>query len=362
MTQIIVEDEDGEVVKTYELPSRPKKEEDAALGAPIRQGVKRVGTWTGLGKDKHDAAAQGQPESSKAGASASRPEPRQGLSRMGTWGFGGKNSEAAKNERPSDQSDEDDDRRIRFTIGGAGRRLTKDDFLKEIRSLDPKARSEIIEESDAPAAMKAMAKKDASKDSPGTSRLFEAKDTQAAAGKGEAKSVGAEMARQRGARVDMESEEEVDERPRQRRNMRAEPGVKPTTTMSSTAKTSSGNEPESAAEKKRREKALRGVDDITDAQRGRSPTRDEPPQQPQETAAARRRRLAMEGGGGTNARIQSLGVEGESVAEKRRREAALGVGVDNQEDSDDDDTPRVPPPVAKSRGIRFAQSPIRGKK
>ncbi|KAG0648973.1 Na(+) H(+) antiporter [Hyphodiscus hymeniophilus] len=358
---IIVEDEDGEVVKTYELPSKPRKEEDPSVGAPIRQGVKRVGTWTGLGKDKPEITHP-EPESGKAEASSSavRPDPpRQGLSRMGTWGFGGKSSEATKNERAMDHSDEDDDRRIRFTIGGAGRRLTKEDFLKEIRSLDPKARSEIIEESDAPASMKFLAKKDASKDSPGSSRLFEAKNTQAAAGKGEAKSVGAEMAKQRGARLD-ESDEEF-ETPQEKRKTKADPvPAKSTTTMSSNAKTSSGNEPESAAERKRREKALRGVDDVTDAQRGRSPTRDGPVE-PEETAAARRRRLAMEGGGGTNARIQSPGVEGESAAERRRREAALRVDID-QDDSDDDDTPRIPPPVARSRGIRFAQSPVRGRK
>jgi hypothetical protein len=365
-----VEDEDGEVVKTYELPSKPKtqQEKDDSVASPIRHGVKRVGTWTGLGKEKHEAS-QGQAETSKAGASSSNAagsEPvRQGLSRMGTWGFGGRNSEAAKNDKTAEQNDEDDDRRIRFTIGGAGRRLTKEDFLKEIQSLDPKARSEIIEESDAPAAMKAMAKKDASKDSPGSSRLFEAKNAQAAAGTGEAKSVGAAMAMQRGARL-YEVGEDEDERPREKRKEIAKgksnaPAVKSTTTMTTSTKTSSGNEPESAAERKRREKALRGVDDVTDAQRGRSPARDERVQ-PQETAAARRRRLAMEGSGASDARIQSPGIEGESAAERRRREAALGVGNDDQDDSDDDDTPRVPPPVARSRGIRFAQSPVRGKK
>jgi hypothetical protein len=271
---------------------------------------------------------------------------------MGTWGFRGKEFEGAKNDKTGEHDDEDDDRRIRFTIGGAGRRLTKDDFLKEIQSLDPKARCEVVEESDAPAVMKAMAKKDASSDSPGSSRLFEAKKPQAAAGKVEAKSVGAEMAKQRGARLDEGGEDLV----------KAKKDARPfgTTTTTST-KTSSGNEPESAAERKRREKALRGVDDITDAQRGRSPARDE---QPQETAADRRRRLAMEGDEGHRVgrlRVQSPGIEGESAAQRRRREAALGVGMDNAEDSDDDGAPRVPPPVAKSRGIRFAQSPVRGK-
>ena len=362
--QIIVEDEDGEVVKTYELPSKPKKQEDPAVGDPIRQGVKRVGTWTGLGNKDKAPDAPGAAESSKAGAS--RPEPvRQGLSRMGTWGFGSKNTEGVRNDKTAEQDDSDDDRRIRFTIGGAGRRLTKEDFLKEIQSLDPKARCEVIEESNAPAAMKAMAKKDAHVDSPGSSRLFGAKDTQIAVGKKEAKSVGAEMAKQRGARVD-ESDSEEDERPKvaegAAKAKTSASASKSSTTMSKATKTSSSNEQESATERKRRAQALRGVDDVTDAQRGRSPTRLENPAQLQETAAARRRRIAMEGGGPPTPRVQSPGIEGESAAERRRREAALGVSNDNQDDSDDDDTPRVPPPVARSRGIRFAQSPVRGKK
>jgi hypothetical protein len=294
---------------------------------------------------------------------------------MGTWVFGGKNSE---DNKAADHSDEEDDRRIRFTIGGAGRRLTKDDFLKEIQSLDPKARCEIVEESDAPAVMKAMAKKDASNDSPGTSRLFEARNTQAAAGKGEAKALAAEMARRRGGRevYDQDSstsEERIGEKRGKSAPVEGAMGKAMGTTVNTNA--GSGNEPESAAERKRREKALRGVDDVTDAQRGRSPTREEEPVQHQETAANRRRRLAMEAGaasslrggnsggnGGGSRRMLSPGIEGESAAERRRREAALGVGTEGQEDSDDDDTPRVPPPVARSRGIRFAQSPVRGKK
>jgi len=320
--------------------------------------------WTGLGNKDKTEAKQTQAESSKAGASSAKNESmRQGLSRMGAWGFGGKNTDASKNNRTAEQSDEDDDHRIRFTIGGAGRRLTKDDFLKEIQSLDPKARCAVIEGSNAPAAMKAMAQKDASKDSPGSSRLFDAKNTQAAAGKSEATLVGAQITKQRGARVEEDGEELV-ERPKERKETVAKgkgstPIVQLTTTLSTSSKSSSSNEPESAAERKRREKALRGIDDVTDGQRGRSPTRYEIVQ-PRETAATRRRRLAMEGGG-ESTRVQSPGIEGESAAERRRREAALGVGLNNQDDSDDDDTPRVPPPVARSRGIRFAQSPVRGK-
>jgi hypothetical protein len=308
-----------------------------------------MGTWTGLKKPD-------EPNNAVASSSNVQPESsavRQGLSRMGTWGFGGKNTNKDDAAAKDGQNEEDDDRHIRFTIGGAGRRLTKDDFLKEIQSLDPKARCEVIAESDAPAAMKDMARKDASQESPGSSRIFGAKAPQLASGKEVAKSVGAEMTRQRGAAVDDEHEqymhdsgsEDSDSDRARRRRAKGVLGLSRKTDSSPTQQSSarhlstleshiSGEMPESEAERKRREGALKGVEDVTEAQRGRS-------------------RKVEDSGGEVS----------ETPAEKRRRLAALGVGSGAAEDdSDDDDTPRVPPPVARSRGIRFAQSPVRGRR
>jgi len=71
-----------------------------------------------------------------------------------------------------------------------------------------------------------------------------------------------------------------------------------------------------------------------------------------ETAAERRRRLAALKGVGDDEEGEGAG---ETAAERRRREAALGTSsAVGDEDSDDDDTPRVPPP---RRGIRFADVP-----
>jgi hypothetical protein len=343
-----VEDEDGEVVKTYELP--PTKQNQTGEPGPVRKELTRMGTWTGLKKPD---------EASKAVASSSNAEPessavRQGLSRMGTWGFGGKNiNKDNATAKDGQNNDEEDDRHIRFTISGAGRRLTKDDFLKEIQSLDPKARCDIIAESDAPAEMKDMAKKYASQESPGSSRIFGAKAPQLASGKGVAKSVGAEMARQRGADLDDDheqymhesgSEDSDSDRARRRRSKGvldssrkkdgSPLGQSGSRRLSMISSHMSGEMPESEAERKRREGALKGVDDVTEAQRGRS-------------------RKVEDSGGEVS----------ETPAERRRRLAALGVGSGGvEDDSDDDDTPRVPPPVARSRGIRFAQSPVRGRK
>lgn len=287
-----------------------------------------MGTWTGFGSKPSTSNA----ESSKAGASSSNTGTpgvvRQGISRMTTW--------TGKRRGEDDgEDDQDDDRRIRFMIGGAGRRLTKEDFLKEIQALDPQARSEIVENSDADPAMKIAAKKDASTDSPGSSRLLDAMNHQAASGTRSAKALGAEMARQQGAPITEEESSDSDEERAVRRraptkhNNHTSPGKQPASPSTDTGET--------AAERRRREKALKGIDDVTPAQRGRARQAQPDPDDP----------------------------EVETAAEKRRREAALGVGDEGAEDdsdSDDDDTPRVPPPVAKPRGIRFAESPQRGGK
>lgn len=329
-----------------------------------------MSTWTGLTKPDESSKAVAS-SSAATESSGVRPVVRQGLSRIGTWGFGGKNANKEDAITREEQADEDDDRHIRFTIGGAGRRLTKEDFLKEIQSLDPKARCEIIYESDAPAEMKDLAKKDASDDSPGSSRIFGAKNPQRAASKGVANSIGAAMARAKGADLRREedegygrdhesgSEESDSDREQRKRGkavldlsrkrQRAE--LMGDRKLSKIESHASAEQPETEAERKRRLGALKGVDNVTDAQRGRSRTVDRP------RKGASASGSASGSGSGSGSRRPS---HGETPAEKRRREAALGVGSRAvEEDSEDDDTPRVPPPVAKSRGIRFAQSPVR---
>lgn len=268
-----------------------------------------MGAWTGFGTKKTDSTA----ETGKDVVLPTTSAVRQGLTRMGTWA--GKKPEV---------DDEEDDRQIRFKIGGAGRRLTKDDFLNEIRSLDPKARAEIVKESDAPAPMKERAARDADDNSPGSGRLFAAGASPSASKVRAAEPLRPEAAARRRPDLDEESDDDQ-QSPATRRPIRVgEP--------SSSASSSFDDVPESAAERRRRQQALKGVDDESPSQRGRSEKRAEYDPETQESAA-----------------------------EKRRREAALGLG-DTVDDSDDDDTPRVPPPVAKSRGIRFAQSPVRAKK
>jgi hypothetical protein len=351
------------VVKTYELPPKPKQQEDSDAH-PVREGLKRMGTKTGLtGKTPGPTA-----ESSKMGAASNQPPSnggavRRGMGRRGpTWGFGGKNAEAAG--KPA--ADEDDDRRIRFTIDGAGRRLNKEDFLKEMQSLDPKARSEVVAGSDASTGMKAMAEKDAREDIPGSSRLFAAKVLQAGPEKGTATTVGAKMAKERDANIGEESEEGSSRDREERRKAisdsskgkRETPRSSPGAGRSSNHDSPSSDVPENTVERKRREKALRGTDDASDEQRGRPAAQGD-----YERGRRGNDNNGSGSGNGSTATKKDREEDVETEAEKRRREAALGVGDGSQEeDSDDDDTPRVPQPVARSRGIRFAQSPVRKKR
>lgn len=55
---------------------------------------------------------------------------------------------------------EADDRNIRFTIGGEGKRMTKEDFLREVQQLDTKTRKEVVDKSTASVQVKRLAKQD----------------------------------------------------------------------------------------------------------------------------------------------------------------------------------------------------------
>ncbi|KAH7037878.1 alkali metal cation/H+ antiporter Nha1 C terminus-domain-containing protein [Microdochium trichocladiopsis] len=280
---IIVEDEDGEVVKKYELPSEQGEGKDY-----FGQGMKLMGMG-GLVEKKGDTAG----EPSAAGPS-SRPGIKQSFSAWGGFKRGGA-AEGKKKAVETDDSNEpteEDDRQIRFTIGGVGRRMTKEDFLKEVQMLDSRTRREVVDQSNASAAVKTAAKQD----------------------------------------IPTIREPESTRRP----SPRKEQTVPDSQAESSTSSSSSGKSP---------------VRPQGGEARGRSSTTgsaEHPSTEEPETAAERRRRLAA------FATVRDDTDADETPAERRRREAALGRSDAPAEDSDsdDDNTPRVPP--AARRGIRFA--------
>ncbi len=177
--QIIVEDEDGEVVKKYEMP-RP---DGAASSFATRPVINRLGTLMGGGSqfptkntspNPTTTNAAGNPTSSDpatmtpvAGAPSKKSKTVEGINK---W----TGINALKTLKTPSMDDPADDKVVRFTMGG--RRMTKEGFLKEMKSMTPKERAKIVEHSNAPAAIKEAARKDADPNVPGEGRLLEARN------------------------------------------------------------------------------------------------------------------------------------------------------------------------------------------
>lgn len=234
----------------------------------------------------------------------------------------------------------------------------------------------MIEKSDAPPAMKDLARRDADASIPGSNRLFSAKNVQSGGSTAAAKVVGAAMAGAHaptreeldgaGSSTSSRSSEDAEEHRAVAMKQRAlfadaqdsedrGSGSPGRTGVVASAGSPSGEVPESAAERRRREQALKGVDD------------DDVPavKRPVATPADKRRESA------TMARRDwATGAardDSETPAEWRRRVAALGHS--EEQEGDDEASPAVPTletqsstMSGKSRGIRFAEDPVRGRK
>jgi NhaP-type Na+/H+ or K+/H+ antiporter len=133
---IIVEDEDGEVIKKYDIPSTPKAQRPRLAGDRkasfidpewTKNALTRMGTYMGL--PAHHEEAEAGP---------SNPDGRR------------------KKSQPTEEDDDDDN--IRFTVTAGGRRMSKMEFIQQIQRLDPKSRAKVVEESDAPEALKQQAR------------------------------------------------------------------------------------------------------------------------------------------------------------------------------------------------------------
>ncbi|RCI07534.1 hypothetical protein L249_1589 [Ophiocordyceps polyrhachis-furcata BCC 54312] len=138
---IIVEDEDGEVVKTYEVPS-PRDQGGNNSSDLIGTSLK----YLGLG----NKARQGQKsaEATAEEGEAGRPSGWPTFGRAGTQ----------KKTVAKQQQEADDDKKIRFTIGGVGQRMTKDDFIRQVQNLDARTRKVVVDESTASTAVKRLAR------------------------------------------------------------------------------------------------------------------------------------------------------------------------------------------------------------
>ncbi|KAL5336354.1 alkali metal cation/H+ antiporter Nha1 C terminus-domain-containing protein [Aspergillus crustosus] len=127
---IIVEDEDGEVIKKYSIPHHNEKPE--VDNAPVRRGLVRMGTW--FGKEEEAESSQA-PKKTTASEWLADDGLRFTLANDETVGKRG--------------------------VEHKGRRMTKQQFAEQLRGLPPRARQSVVEETDIPEHVKEVARDDA---------------------------------------------------------------------------------------------------------------------------------------------------------------------------------------------------------
>lgn len=354
---IIVEDEDGEVIKQYDIPSNKKEKEKrpgAQRGQSVAEGtsraiqsLKRMGTQLGV-----PAAAMGE----------SAPS--------GTQAADGKK----KKESPAD-----DDDRLRFTVTAGGRRMSKMEFITQMSQMDPKARAKFVQSSDAPEAVKTAAHEDA-KEQKATDRR------KAASATANVPPVVGEEGEAEIHKIESPAAHEED-------RVRGPEGLTlvdsrgedvPFHSVHTDLQNYSMDQQGETGAQRRRRLAAQESDTAPHHEAG-----NEDPDQ--ETPAERRRRLgALKGSSSppstpnrqqftssSSKPADNAALEGETAAERKRRLGALGVGDDSPESDSDDEVEAGDPmetgrgthphasdskktatnPATRTPGIRFAEQP-----
>lgn len=369
---IIVEDEDGEVVKTYELPPQQRPE-----GQPshVSQGLKYMGMG-GLVKHNKPGEASAAAAASASGSedkttAQDRPARPRAFSKTGrpSWAgaLGGRSTTAGGAEKTEGggaqakpdkkktiaEANEEDDRHIRFTISGVNQRMTKADFIREMRQLDTRTRREVVDQSNAPERVKTLAKEDPppGNDNP-TIRVTEPTPA-SVRGKTISPPQQASAPKTQEQKLKKLEESPSSPSPAESSHASSSTAAAGKAPVRGRASPSPDSNTTDGAASSPREDSDEDEDEEEHHELTDQPSHDEP-----ETAVERRRRLAVLDGLKGEGSGSGGGDDGETPAERRRREAALGMGG-GEEDSDDDDTPRVPP---ARRGIRFADVPERGRK
>ncbi|SMY21551.1 unnamed protein product [Zymoseptoria tritici ST99CH_1A5] len=308
---IIVEDEDGEVIKKYDIPAPERKQSTTQDPEKSKQRLGQMSKMLGLGGNTSGQAAN-------AGQSAD------GNGKKGDGNAG-----------------DDDDERIRFTMTTGGRRMSKAQFINEIRGMDPKSRVEAVEDSNAPEEVKQEARKDYRE------------QTQAGM-KSRAPSSTAvpKTSRPKPSREDTAPDDEQGTAAVRQSSTSDSKDLKlvdsddrevPFHDVTTDLRSRRGREgSETAAERRRRvalERAQEDEDSEDDGTARIPPRRAGPSRAGSSQPAANDRSASNDAG--------------ETAAERRRREGALGIHqVEDESDSEDDNQARTPPSK-----IRFADQP-----
>ena len=319
---IIVEDEDGEVIKKYDIPSKPKEQRPgAARGSSMietsgraMQSLKRMGTHMGI--PTHPEAT---------------PSDAQG---------------ASDSKKKKKGSDEDDDN-LRFTLSAGGRRMSKTEFIQQMSQLNPKDRAKMLQESNVPDSVKREAHQDAKDHHRRTQAASEANVPPVIGEEGEAElhKIESPIAEKEGKPRGPEGLTLVDS------NEEHVPFHSVSQTLN---EHSAGQDKETAAQRRRR---------LAAEQSKASPQAENGEDDEDESPAERRRRLAALKGSTSPAdktrrpmpssqqqSTASEGFEGETAAERKRRLGALGVGGEDSPESESEGEPETGDPMETGRG------------
>ncbi|KIY03825.1 uncharacterized protein Z520_00516 [Fonsecaea multimorphosa CBS 102226] len=342
---VIVEDEDGEVIKTYNIPTESGGG-DKTREQQMRDGLRRMSTWVGLGR---------QPGAAGPSTAATAPAPPDKQDHD-------PKDAAKKRDFRRRNSDASSDDGLRMTISradqygltglqkktrdapgtialGSGRRLSTRDFIKQMQQLDPKNKIREVERSDATDDIKREVKRVAKMEREGLDDLTPPEESPAR-GRTEANVGGALGVRRPDAGGRTASESEADDYFSPQR--RSRPDRLRTHESNRTVREESDEDEQEEEEEEEEEGDVPTHNVRSSVMRhGKG-----------QTAADIRRR--------TLARIRSEeeeenGDEGETAAEKRRRLAALGLGGGDEDSSSesDEDEPRrneaaVPEPTEEA--------------
>ncbi|KAF2264723.1 Na+/H+ antiporter-like protein Nha1 [Lojkania enalia] len=330
---IIVEDEDGEVLKKYDIPAPPKPGQErpsldrkapmTETGGRAMQSLRKMGTYMGIPAQQAEVGLSGP----------------------------GKESQDGKKKRQQEADNDDDDDRIRFTVTAGGRRMSKAEFIQEMSQLDPKARAKFVESSDVPEGVKRDARQD-TKDAP---RRRATSTAQAPPGIGE------------------EGEPEIDKiGSRESSREGRKRGAQGLTLVDSDdddipfhsvkdhlANYSMDPSKQTAAQHRRRL-----IDESTAYHEDDAHADD--PTKGQETPAERHRRLAALQSSSSPARDDNSASptrapksrmdEGETEAERKRRLGALGIGDQDDPPDSDSEEEEAGDPLETGRGTQHGSS------
>lgn len=335
---IIVEDEDGEVIKKYDIgPNAGKQGAGAADPERSKQTVGRMGKMLGLGHGKAEAAAAGQ---STGDDSTARPKPE----RRRTF--------------KNNTEDDDNDDLVRFTMSNGGRRMSKAEFIDSIRKMDPKSRAQVVENSDVPEAVKREARRDAREQAAlqhtstaagGVPVVAEQPDAEASAAQGyfpaTATGGGGKDHRSSSAGLMRTASHDDTELKLVDSNDREVPvhNVSASVRQHTSSQAGGGGKVETAAERRRRQ-AAEAAKQAADEDSEDDGTERVPP------------RIAG------NQSSNNTDDAGETAAEKRRRQGALGVSAQDESDSEEEDgaaaaaTPDAAGPVHRQSTLKWGKN------